>query len=71
MHVNHSFISGASTPFGVAVDSQYVYWANFGTGTIGRAALGGGEVNQAFITAGMMVEGQAPWAAPMGLAVGP
>jgi hypothetical protein len=71
MHVNHSFISGASTPFGVAVDSQYVYWANFGSGTIGRAALGGGEVSQAFITAGITVEGQPPGTAPMGLAVGP
>ena len=68
-HVNHSFISGASGPFGVAVDSHYLYWANYASGTIGRARLGGGEVNQAFITAGVTVVGGE--GAPMGLAVGP
>jgi hypothetical protein len=68
-HVDQSFISGASGPFGVAVDSHYVYWANNASGTIGRARLGGGEVNQAFITAGVTVVGGE--GAPMGLAVGP
>ncbi len=48
--VNQSFITGASTPCGVAVDANYVYWANVSTGTIGRANLDGTGVNQSFIT---------------------
>ena len=74
-HVNETFISGADGPFGVAVDSRYIYWANNSGGTIGRARLGGSEVNQGFIIArvkalngGGMVIGEG---APMGLAVGP
>ena len=38
---NNSFVGGASGPVGVAVDANYIYWANsFGAGnSIGRAAL--------------------------------
>src|SRR5215216_2478900 len=39
-NANQSFISGASFPAGVAVDSGHVYWTN-DTGTIGRADLDG------------------------------
>jgi len=45
---NQSFITGASSPGGVAVDAAHVYWAN--TGTIARANLDGTGVNQRFIT---------------------
>jgi hypothetical protein len=47
---NPTFITGASLPWGVAVDSSHVYWANFSTGTIGRADLNGQNVDQNFIT---------------------
>src|SRR5439155_1244390 len=47
---NQSFITGATSPFGVAVDAGHVYWTNFNTGTIGRADLDGTGVNQSFIT---------------------
>src|SRR5438093_1191995 len=36
-NVNQSFITGASAPFGMAVDSSHIYWANAGNKTIGRA----------------------------------
>jgi hypothetical protein len=47
--VNQSFISGASSSVGVAVDSQHVYWAN-SFGTIGRTSLDGSGANGSFIT---------------------
>jgi len=47
---NLSFITGASEPYGVAVDSGHVYWVNFASGSIGRANVNGTEVNQSFIT---------------------
>jgi virginiamycin B lyase len=46
---NQSFIGGAFTPFGVAVDGNFVYWANQNSGTIGRANLDGSNPNQSFI----------------------
>ena len=46
--VNDAFITGASNPYGVAVDGNYIYWTN-DTG-IGRANLDGTGVNQSFIT---------------------
>jgi len=51
-NVNQSFITGAAEPFGVVVDQNYIYWANFSAGTIGRANLDGDptSVNQSFIT---------------------
>jgi virginiamycin B lyase len=48
--VNQRFITGVSAPFGVAVDSSYVYWAANLAGTIGRANLDGTGANQSFIT---------------------
>ena len=57
--MSQSFITGASYPQDVAVDSDYVYWSNLGranldgtgnnTGTIGRANLDGGRATQRFI----------------------
>ena len=35
---------------GMASDGTYLYWANPGKGTIGRSTLGGGEVNESFVT---------------------
>jgi hypothetical protein len=37
---------------GLAVDDEYLYWANPGGGTIGRAKLNGKEIDQAFIATG-------------------
>ena len=59
---NQSFITGASNPFGVAVDRAHVYWTNFVAGTIGRANREGSGKNQSFITGanypnGVAVEG--------------
>jgi len=47
---NLSFITGASSPFGVAVDAAHVYWVNTGTNTIARSNLDGSGANQSFIT---------------------
>jgi virginiamycin B lyase len=59
--VNRSFITGAQSPCGVAVDATHIYWAN-STGfvrvngsvvsTIGRAKLDGTAVDQSFIRTG-------------------
>lgn len=59
---SESFIGGAQTPEGIAVDSQYIYWAN-ADGTIGRANLDGSDANQSFIAGahtpdGIAVNGQ-------------
>jgi len=59
--VNESFIIGATSPAGVAVDGNHIYWANSGS-TIGRANLDGSGANQSFITGasdpfGIAVEG--------------
>jgi virginiamycin B lyase len=48
--VNTGFVTGATEPYGVAVDDQYVYWANYSVGTIGRANLDGSSADQTFIT---------------------
>lgn len=51
--VEHSFITGARTPLGVAVGSSHVYWTNADGGTIGRASLDGSNVEQSFIVTGV------------------
>ena len=50
--MNQSFITGASRPYWVAVDSRYIYWTNALSNTIGRADLDGQNVNQNFIVTG-------------------
>jgi hypothetical protein len=49
---NNTFVTGASKPLSVAVDANYVYWANVNSATIGRALKAGTGVNQSFIAAG-------------------
>jgi hypothetical protein len=49
---NLAFITGASAPCGVAVDSAHVYWANRSATGIGRANLDGSSPNQSFIPIG-------------------
>ena len=49
----------ATNPFGVGVDSKFVYWAQ--PNSIGRANLDGSGANQSFVTTGS--------ANPLGLAV--
>jgi hypothetical protein len=61
---------------GVAVDDSYVYWANRGDQTIGRARLDGSEVEQSFIAVpappcGVAVDGSHLfWASPEGGSIG-
>lgn len=51
--VDLSFIDGASTPCGLALDaSSHLYWANAGTNTIARANTDGTGVDQSFVTTG-------------------
>jgi O-glycosyl hydrolase len=47
---NASFITGVSAPEDVVVTSSYLYWTNYGNGTIGRANLNGTGVKMGFIT---------------------
>jgi hypothetical protein len=47
---NQSFISGVSSPDGVAVDSSHIYWTSIVIATIGRANLDGSSPNQSFIS---------------------
>lgn len=56
--VDPNFITGATSPRGIAVNEDHIYWAN--ARTIARADLDGSDVNQAFITAaarGVAVDG--------------
>ena len=42
------WVKGATFPAGVTIDAGHIYWANLGTGSIGRANLAGGEVEPEF-----------------------
>ena len=49
--MNQNFIVPSQTGlYGLAVDSSYIYWADIGHNTIGRAELDGQNVNVSFIT---------------------
>jgi Low-density lipoprotein receptor repeat class B len=48
--LNDNFITGLNRPIGVAVDSKYIYWADWNANRIGRANLDGTSVNLNFIT---------------------
>jgi virginiamycin B lyase len=57
---DQSFITtGVKAPAGVASDGTYVYWANSGTNSIGRAFANGAEPNPKFITGALVPEGVA------------
>ena len=47
---SQTFITGAGTPYGLALDDTYIYWANLGGGTIGRANLDGTGADVNFMT---------------------
>jgi len=47
--VNDNFITGASEPYDVAVDSDHIYWANVAGNSIGRANIDGTGVEENFI----------------------
>lgn len=57
--ITQSFITGAAAPSGVAVDSTYIYWTNFTTGTVGRATLAdpATTTNQSFVTGATQPDG--------------
>lgn len=48
--LNDSFITGLNRPIGVAVDSRYIYWADWNANQIGRANLDGTGKKYDFIT---------------------
>jgi hypothetical protein len=52
LSVQPAFIAGASDPQGIAVNGEYVYWANAGKPdalrAIARATVGGGDIKQSF-----------------------
>lgn len=51
--IDPSFVAGASTPCGMAIDSaSHLYWANTETNTIARANTDGTAVNESFIATG-------------------
>jgi hypothetical protein len=72
--IDQEYVTGAVKPRGIAVDSDYVYWANAGeedeTQTIGRSKLGSGEAEEAdqgFIQ--VKVKGAGEGLTPQGVAV--
>jgi hypothetical protein len=48
--LNDNFVTGLNRPIGVAVDSKFIYWADWNANRIGRANLDGTGVNLDFIT---------------------
>jgi low-density lipoprotein receptor class B len=47
--LNDNFITGLNRPIGVAVDSKFIYWADWNANRIGRANLDGTGINLDFI----------------------
>lgn len=56
--INKDLVS-AVTPYGLVIQGSYIYWSNFGMGTIGRANINGTGVNQGFIVGAPGPEGMA------------
>ena len=50
-NVNQAFVTGPVDPRGIAVDGDYIYWADRAGGAIGRANLDGTNVQENFIPA--------------------
>jgi hypothetical protein len=48
--LNDNFVTGLNRPIGDAVDSKFIYWADWNANRIGRANLDGTGVNLNFIT---------------------
>lgn len=46
---NPNFITGLSGPSGLNISSGYIHWGNFGTRTVGRAAIDGTGANAAWL----------------------
>ena len=66
------FVSGAGAPTAIAVDGQYLYWANTATNAIARARLDGSNIDPTFIpgaTATTAVSGRSPQGQVAGLAL--
>jgi|GEM_PF-2085561 len=64
-----NLVTGASEPWGVAVDGKHLYWANETSNTIGRSNLDGSDVEANFVSAaeptGLAVaEGHIYWISP-------
>jgi len=59
--ISSTFITGANTPAGVALDSGHVYWGNNTGFSVGRADLDGTDVNQSLfaVVTGNFVRGVA------------
>ncbi|HKE79511.1 MAG TPA: hypothetical protein VKB54_09395 [Solirubrobacteraceae bacterium] len=74
--VNLAFITGASSPCGMAADRAHLYWANEAGHTIGRANLDGTSVDENFIDTqtqpcGVAVDaGHVYWANTFGSEIG-
>jgi len=49
--VDQAFITGPTSPFGVAIDSKHVYWTDDTENAIGRANIDGTGIDEGFITA--------------------
>ncbi len=47
--VEETFITGAHEPTGIAINSEFIYWANRETGYIGRAKLNGTGVEETWL----------------------
>ena len=48
--MKQNFITGIDAPNGLALDSSHIYWADYLNSKIGRADIGGGDVDLDFVT---------------------
>ncbi len=52
--VTHGLVTGLSSPSAMAVDSGYLYWYEPDTGSIARAAVDGGDLDESWIQSGQV-----------------